>query len=230
VPHVLVNIEMTLFGQKSTRQYTCCTVPVADGMAIDTPRARREKSAERDAGVSARQPSARLPDLRPGRRVPAAKHDDRLRATHVAFIEEKRHWPKAYPISDYVVLDRERCIQCMRCTRFTEEISGDGQLAILNRSDSSEIGTFFGHDFTSNFSGNTIEAVPVGALLSRTYRFAARPWEISSSDTICSQCGNGCNVVAQSRWANWSASMAHQRGRERGVDLRPGQVRQLLRQ
>ena len=195
----LVNIEMTLFGQKSTRQYTCCTVPVADGMAIDT-RAPDVKKAQNGMleFLLANHPLD-CPICDRGGECPLQNMTIAYGPPTSRFIEEKRHWPKAYPLSDYVVLDRERCIQCMRCTRFTEEISGDGQLAILNRSDSSEIGTFFGHDFTSNFSGNTIELCPVGALLSRSYRFAARPWEISSSDTICSRCGNGCNVVAQSR-------------------------------
>ena len=103
------------------------------------------------------------------------------------------------PISEYVVLDRERCIQCARCTRFTEEISGDGELAIENRGNASIISPFSPEGFKSKFSGNTIELCPVGALTSRTYRFAARPWEFQSQDSICSMCGVGCNVAVQTR-------------------------------
>lgn len=195
----LVNIEMTLFGQKSIKQYTCCTVPVADGMAIDTGAPDVKKAQNGMLEFLLANHPLDCPICDRGGECPLQNMTIAYGPPTSRFIEEKRHWPKAYPISDYVVLDRERCIQCMRCTRFCEEISGDGQLAILNRSDSAEIGTFFGHDFTSNFSGNTIELCPVGALLSRTYRFAARPWELKSTDSICSRCGNGCNVVAQTR-------------------------------
>jgi NADH-quinone oxidoreductase subunit G len=115
------------------------------------------------------------------------------------FIDEKRHFPKPVPISDYVLLDRERCIQCARCTRFTEEISGDGQLAIESRGNTAIISPFSLAEFNSKFSGNTVELCPVGALLSRKYRFASRPWEFHSQDSICTMCGVGCNIDVQTR-------------------------------
>ncbi|MGQ9881674.1 MAG: NADH-quinone oxidoreductase subunit NuoG [Armatimonadota bacterium] len=110
------------------------------------------------------------------------------------FIEEKRHLPKAFPISDYVVLDRERCIHCARCTRFSQEISGDAQLEFLKRGADTMISTFQNTEFTSRFSGNTIELCPVGALTSRVYRFRARPWDMKSQKSICTRCSNGCNI------------------------------------
>ncbi|MEI6511881.1 MAG: NADH-quinone oxidoreductase subunit NuoG [bacterium] len=110
------------------------------------------------------------------------------------YIEDKRHLVKAFPLSDYVVLDRERCIQCARCTRFTEEISGDGQLAFNFRGANTMVSSFEDTRFTSFFSGNVIEICPVGALTSRTYRFRARPWDILKRKTLCSLCSNGCNV------------------------------------
>jgi NADH-quinone oxidoreductase subunit G len=110
------------------------------------------------------------------------------------YIEEKRHFPKAYPLSDYVVFDRERCIHCARCTRFTEDISGDSQLGFLKRGADMEVGTFAHTAYKSKFSGNVIELCPVGALLSRTYRFKARPWDLHTQRSICSQCSNGCNI------------------------------------
>lgn len=110
------------------------------------------------------------------------------------YIEEKRRHPKAYPLSEYVVFDRERCIQCARCTRFTSDISGDSQLAFLKRGADMEVGTFASTAFESRFSGNVIELCPVGALLSRTYRFKARPWDLSTQKSICTECGNGCNI------------------------------------
>jgi len=110
------------------------------------------------------------------------------------FIEEKRHFPKAYPLSEHVVFDRERCIHCARCTRFTSDISGDSQLNFLKRGADMEVGTFEQTDFHSKFSGNVIELCPVGALLSRNYRFKARPWDLVTQRSICTQCSNGCNI------------------------------------
>ncbi len=115
------------------------------------------------------------------------------------YIEIKRHLPKAFPLSRYVALDLERCIHCGRCVRFTEEISGDTQLAFLFRGAQMQPHTFQLTEFTSRFSGNVIEICPVGALTSRTYRFRARPWDIVTQKSICSMCSNGCNLYLDSR-------------------------------
>lgn len=110
------------------------------------------------------------------------------------FVELKRHLPKAFPLSQYVTLDLERCIQCGRCVRFTEEISGDSQLAFRFRGASMQPSTFQLTDFDSKFSGNVIEICPVGALTSAKYRFRARPWDLETNPAICTLCSNGCNV------------------------------------
>ncbi|MEX2243756.1 MAG: NADH-quinone oxidoreductase subunit NuoG [Fimbriimonadaceae bacterium] len=110
------------------------------------------------------------------------------------FVEMKRHLPKALPLSQYVTLDLERCIQCGRCVRFTEEISGDSQLAFRFRGAAMQPSTFQLTDFESKFSGNTIEICPVGALTSAKYRFRARPWDLETKPAVCTECSNGCNV------------------------------------
>ncbi|GDX40529.1 NADH-quinone oxidoreductase [Armatimonadota bacterium] len=115
------------------------------------------------------------------------------------YTEEKRHFPKAYPLAENVVFDRERCIHCARCTRFTEDISGDAQLGFLKRGADMEVGTFEHTAYKSKFSGNVIELCPVGALLSRSYRFKARPWDLHSQRSICSKCSNGCNIKVDYR-------------------------------
>lgn len=115
------------------------------------------------------------------------------------YTEIKRHLPKALPLSRYVALDLERCIHCGRCVRFTEEISGDAQLAFLFRGAQSQPHTFQLTEFTSRFSGNVIEICPVGALTSRTYRFRARPWDIVTQKSVCTMCSNGCNLYLDSR-------------------------------
>jgi NADH-quinone oxidoreductase subunit G len=110
------------------------------------------------------------------------------------YLEMKRHLPKAYPLSEYVTLDLERCIQCGRCVRFTEEISGDSQLAFRFRGASMQPSTFELRNFESKFSGNVIEICPVGALTNAKYRFRARPWDLETQPGICTLCSNGCNV------------------------------------
>ncbi len=114
------------------------------------------------------------------------------------FVEEKRHWDKPIPLSPLVLLDRERCIQCARCTRFADEVAGDAGIDFAVRSDSSEIAIYPGEPFTSNFSGNVVQICPVGALLAKPYRFKARPWDLQQVETTCNFCAVGCRVAAQS--------------------------------
>jgi NADH-quinone oxidoreductase subunit G len=114
------------------------------------------------------------------------------------FVEEKRHWEKPVPISPLVLIDRERCIQCSRCTRFAEEVAGDAGIDLASRSDTLEVAIFPGKPFTSNFSGNIVQICPVGALLAKPYRFRARPWDLEQVETTCTMCAVGCRVAAQS--------------------------------
>jgi NADH-quinone oxidoreductase chain G len=110
------------------------------------------------------------------------------------FIEPKRHFVKPIALSDRVLLDRERCIMCLRCVRFQNEIAHDDALGIIHRGAHAEIGVFPGHQFDSPFSGNTIDICPVGALTSAKYRFRARPWDIRNAPTVCPHCSVGCNT------------------------------------
>jgi NADH-quinone oxidoreductase subunit G len=114
------------------------------------------------------------------------------------FVEEKRHWEKPIALSELVLLDRERCIQCARCTRFADEIAGDPQIDFAMRGDEVEVATFPGQPFTSYFSGNTVQICPVGALTSSPYRFKARPWDLEQVESSCTSCAVGCRVAVQS--------------------------------
>jgi NADH-quinone oxidoreductase subunit G len=106
----------------------------------------------------------------------------------------KRHYPKPIPVSNEVLLDRERCILCQRCTRFSSEISMDNGLVMISRGFRMEVGTAPDHAFDSIFSGNTVEICPVGALTAANYRFRARPWELKRVPGICTNCSVGCNA------------------------------------
>jgi NADH-quinone oxidoreductase subunit G len=114
------------------------------------------------------------------------------------FIEEKRHYAKPIPISDLILLDRERCIQCDRCTRFADEVAGQPLIDFVGRGADIEVATFPELPFTSYFSGNVAQICPVGALTTTPYRFKARPWDLEQVTTTCTSCGLGCREVLQS--------------------------------
>ena len=111
----------------------------------------------------------------------------------------KLTFDKPIPVSPLIALDRERCILCYRCTRFSEEVSEDGLLVAVNRGARSLIATFEDEPYRSPFSGNVVELCPVGALTSTLYRFEGRPWDIQNVPTVCTGCPVGCNVSATIR-------------------------------
>jgi len=114
------------------------------------------------------------------------------------FVESKRHHEKPIPISDLVLLDRERCILCDRCTRFAKEVAGDPLIHFINRGNHTEVNTFPDEPFASYFSGNTVQICPVGALTATPYRFKARPWDLEETESTCQTCSVGCRVAVQS--------------------------------
>ncbi|HEU5266401.1 MAG TPA: NADH-quinone oxidoreductase subunit G, partial [Jatrophihabitans sp.] len=108
------------------------------------------------------------------------------------FWEQKRTFPKPIAISTNVLLDRERCILCQRCTRFSLQIAGDPFIDLLERGAEQQIGTSEEVPFQSYFSGNTVQICPVGALTGAQYRFRARPFDLQSTDSVCEHCASGC--------------------------------------
>ena len=115
------------------------------------------------------------------------------------YVEPKRTYEKALEISELVVLDRERCVLCWRCVRFCEEISGDQFIQLVDRGAGTQILTFSDEPFDSYFSGNTVQICPVGALLSRPYRFVSRPWDLDTAPSVCSYCAVGCPISNEER-------------------------------
>ncbi|MGW9495422.1 NADH-quinone oxidoreductase subunit G [Streptomyces prasinus] len=108
------------------------------------------------------------------------------------FEGKKRTYEKPVPISTQVLLDRERCVLCARCTRFSNQIAGDPMIEMVERGALQQIGTGEGDPFESYFSGNTIQICPVGALTSAAYRFRSRPFDLVSSPSVCEHCSGGC--------------------------------------
>jgi NADH-quinone oxidoreductase subunit G len=115
------------------------------------------------------------------------------------FVEAKVHKPKAVDLGPRIVLDAERCILCTRCIRFTKDIAGDDALGIINRGSYSTIATFPGTPFDNNYTLNTVDICPVGALTSKDFRFKMRVWFLKETKSFCTSCGTGCNVLIGSR-------------------------------
>lgn len=115
------------------------------------------------------------------------------------FVEQKVHKPKAVDLGPRIVLDDERCILCTRCIRFTRDIAGDDALGIVNRGSYNTIATFPGTPFDNNYTLNTVDICPVGALTSKDFRFKMRVWFLKETKSVCTSCATGCNIVIGSR-------------------------------
>lgn len=115
------------------------------------------------------------------------------------FVEEKVHKPKQVDLGPRIVLDDERCILCSRCIRFTRDIVGDDALGFVSRGSYSTLTTYPGQSFDNNYTLNTVDICPVGALTSKDFRFKMRVWFLKETKSVCTSCGTGCNTIIGSR-------------------------------
>ncbi|MEZ0327249.1 MAG: NADH-quinone oxidoreductase subunit NuoG [Fimbriimonas sp.] len=185
--------------RKMPKPQTACTLPCSEGLAIYTDSELVHTDRRGVLEFLLINHPLDCPICDRGGECPLQNNTLFYGPSTSRFIEFKRHAPKAFPLSQYVTLDLERCIQCGRCVRFTEEISGDSQLAFRFRGNNMQPSTFQMTDFDSKFSGNVIEICPVGALTNSAYRFRARPWDLQTRPGICTLCSNGCNIYVDYR-------------------------------
>ena len=115
------------------------------------------------------------------------------------FEDVKRTYPKPINISSQVLLDRERCVLCARCTRFSDQIAGDPFIALVERGALQQVGIYEEKPFESYFSGNTVQICPVGALTGAAYRFRSRPFDLVSTPSVCEHCASGCGIRTDHR-------------------------------
>ena len=115
------------------------------------------------------------------------------------FVEEKVHKPKRVDLGPRIVLDDERCILCTRCIRFTRDIAGDDALGIVNRGSHNVLAAYPGKAFDNNYTLNTVDICPVGALTSKDFRFQMRVWFLKETKSVCTSCATGCSIVIGSR-------------------------------
>ena len=190
----LVEVE----GPRGSTLMPSCYVAVGDGMAVTTDSDKVKKAQDGVLEFLLANHPLDCPVCDKGGECPLQDQTLAHGPGETRFVEEKRHFAKPIPISELVLLDRERCIQCSRCTRFAEEVAGEALIDFSGRGDMVEVSTFPGEPFSSYFSGNTVQICPVGALTATAYRFAARPWDLEQVESTCTGCAVGCRVAVQS--------------------------------
>jgi NADH-quinone oxidoreductase subunit G len=178
---------------------TACTTPAGDGMIVRSQSDRAREGQDAVLEFLLINHPLDCPVCDKGGECPLQDLTFRYGPGTTRMTLPKRTSDKPIPISPLIKLDRDRCILCYRCTRFSESVSGDLQLVTENRGANSIITTFEGRPYDGEFSGNVTELCPVGALTSSTYRFRGRPWEIQNVPTICGHCAVGCNTYATIR-------------------------------
>ena len=174
---------------------TACSTPVKDGMVVHTQTDRVKEAQEAVVEFLLINHPLDCPVCDKGGECPLQDISFGWGDGLSRFIEPKRHFEKPLALSPLIAIDRERCILCYRCVRFSQEIAEDYQLVFTERGAHTYVGTFDGHPYVAPFSGNIIELCPVGALTSQPYRFRARPWDIEQAGSVCTLCPSQCNVI-----------------------------------
>ncbi|ALG13973.1 NADH-quinone oxidoreductase subunit G [Kibdelosporangium phytohabitans] len=187
-------VEVEMGGRPMPKPQASCTITVADGMVVKTqvtsPVADKAQQGVMELLLINHPLDCPICDK--GGECPLQNQALAHGRTDSRFVDKKRTFPKPIPISTQVLLDRERCVLCQRCTRFSAQIAGDPFIELLERGAQQQIGIAEEKPFQSYFSGNTIQICPVGALTSAAYRFRSRPFDLVSTPSVCEHCSSGC--------------------------------------
>ena len=173
---------------------TACSTPVRDGMVVYTQTDQVKEAQNAVVEFLLVNHPLDCPVCDKGGECPLQDISMGWGPGKSRFTDPKRHFQKPLELSPLIAIDRERCILCYRCVRFSQEVAEDEQLQLLERGDRSFVGTFDERPYIAPFHGNIIELCPVGALTSYTYRFRARPWDIEDAGSVCTLCPSQCNV------------------------------------
>jgi NADH-quinone oxidoreductase subunit G len=179
---------------------TACTTPVEEGMVVVGANAKVQEARDDVIEFLLTSHPLDCPICDKGGECPLQNLTIAHGPGTSRFIyDEKQHLDKHVPLGDLIFLDRERCIQCARCTRFQSEVVDDPVIGFYERGRKLEIVTFSEPGFDSKFSGNTTDICPVGALTTKDFRFGARPWEMMPVASVCPHCPVGCNLTFSTR-------------------------------
>ena len=191
----IVDVE----GQR--KPLTACTSTVSEGMVIKT-QLTSEMARKAQAGTLEMlliNHPLDCPICDKGGECPLQNQTLTNGPADSRFRDVKRTYEKPIAISAQVLLDRERCVLCARCTRFSQQIAGDPFIELFERGALEQVAIYVDEPFESYFSGNTIQICPVGALTSQQYRFRARPFDLVSTASSCEHCASGCSLRVDSR-------------------------------
>ena len=178
---------------------TACSTPVAPDMVVHTDSAPAVEAQDGVLELLLANHPLDCPVCDKGGECPLQDRTFRFGPGETRFSEPKRHFPKPLDLSPLVAIDRERCITCYRCVRFSQEVAEDRQLTFQERGAGTEVATFTGDPYLGRFTGNIIDLCPVGALTGIPYRFVSRPWDLQNAPSVCGSCPVGCNTELTQR-------------------------------
>jgi NADH-quinone oxidoreductase subunit G len=180
--------------EKMPKVTTACTTVVSEGMVVrtDTPKVKKARAGTLEFLLISHPLDCPICDK--GGECDLQDFTQRYGPGGSRFDLAKRHFLKPIPVSDNILLDRERCIACQRCVRFCQTVTMENGLVMEERGFKIEVGVYPDAAFDSIFSGNVVEMCPVGALTAKSFRFVTRPWELKKTPSVCANCAVGCNV------------------------------------
>jgi NADH-quinone oxidoreductase subunit G len=189
-------VEIEINGRKFPKPQASCTIPVEPGMVVNTQltSAVAQKAQEGVMELLLINHPLDCPVCDKGGECPLQNQAMSNGRGESRYEGKKRTFEKPINISSQVLLDRERCILCARCTRFSEQIAGDPFITLNERGALQQVGIYEKEPFQSYFSGNTVQICPVGALTGASYRFRARPFDLVSTPSACEHCASGCDL------------------------------------
>ena len=189
-------VEIEINGRKFPKPQASCTIPVEPGMIVNTQLTSpvADKAQQGIMELLLINHPLDCPVCDKGGECPLQNQAMSNGRGESRFEGYKRTFEKPINISSQVLLDRERCILCARCTRFSEQIAGDPFITLNERGALQQVGIYEKDPFESYFSGNTVQICPVGALTGASYRFRARPFDLVSTPSACEHCASGCDM------------------------------------
>ena len=187
-------VEVEMGGAKMPKPQASCTIECADGMVVNSQltSAVADKAQQGNMELLLINHPLDCPICDKGGECPLQNQAMSNGREDSRFVDAKRTYEKPLPISSQVLLDRERCVLCARCTRFSQQIAGDPFIELFERGALEQVAIYEDEPFSSYFSGNTIQICPVGALTSAAYRFRSRPFDLVSEPSVCEHCASGC--------------------------------------
>ena len=187
-------VEVEMGGAKMPKPQASCTIECADGMVVNSQltSAVADKAQQGNMELLLINHPLDCPICDKGGECPLQNQAMSNGREDSRFVDAKRTYEKPLPISSQVLLDRERCVLCARCTRFSQQIAGDPFIELFERGALEQVAIYEDEPFSSYFSGNTIQIYPVGALTSAAYRFRSRPFDLVSEPSVCEHCASGC--------------------------------------